>query len=172
MDPLDQLFACLAASPFRRRFHLNAKDRAYLERKGRGLILDHARAFIAERLAPAHPNDDGRQTPMRGHPVFVAQHATATCCRGCLQTWHGIARGRALTRTEQEHVVATIARWITEEALRGACPAPHPVLDLPPPPVTPKPARRRKTTPPSRCAATPDMFADYLTRVADGLDPR
>ncbi|WP_251023391.1 DUF4186 family protein [Streptomyces sp. ISL-10] len=29
-------------------------------------------------------------------PVFVAQHATATCCRTCLERWHVVPAGRAL----------------------------------------------------------------------------
>ena len=49
---------------------------------------------------------------MRGHPVFIAQHATATCCRGCLAKWHGIERGRTLTVQEQAHAVAAIGRWL------------------------------------------------------------
>lgn len=58
-------------------------------------------------------------TPMRGephgHPVFLAQHATATCCRGCLEKWHGIPQGRALTTQEQEYVVSVIMKWIQKE---------------------------------------------------------
>ncbi|MGV9305492.1 DUF4186 family protein [Nonomuraea sp. NPDC003727] len=53
--------------------------------------------LIARRLVPAEPYKDGEQTPCRGHPVFVAQHATATCCRTCLHRWHDIPRGRELT---------------------------------------------------------------------------
>jgi hypothetical protein len=72
--------------------------------------------FVAKRLAPAHPKNDGKQTPMRGHPVFVAQHATATCCRSCLAKFHDIAAERALTEMEQTHVVAAIARWLDVQA--------------------------------------------------------
>ncbi len=68
------------------------------------------------RLASSTPVNDGKQTPWRGHPVFVAQHATATCCRGCLAKLHQIDRGRELTPEEQEYIVATIARWLSEEA--------------------------------------------------------
>lgn len=159
MTPLDRLFACLAASPFRQRFHLSAKDAAYLQRKGPMILAEHARRFIGERLAPAHPENDGKQTPMRGHPVFVAQHATATCCRGCLETWHGIAKGRALTAQQQEHAVAAILRWLELEA--AALPdavEPQPTLALAPV-LEAKPARRRKPSGPPRCAATLDMFA-------------
>jgi len=114
---LDELFTALGRSAFRRRFALGAKERQYLAAKGRATVLDHARDFIAQRLAPAAPARDGKQTPMRGHPVFVAQHATATCCRGCLAKWHGIAAGRALSAEEQAHAVAAIARWIDSQAV-------------------------------------------------------
>lgn len=75
----------------------------------------HAAEIIAERLAPAEPRNDGRQTPYRNHPVFVAQHATATCCRSCLETWHGIAKGHQLDRGERTYVVEVIGRWIDRE---------------------------------------------------------
>jgi hypothetical protein len=119
MRGLDDLFAALAGSRFRRKFALGPKDREYLEKKGLPTVLEHARELIARRLAPAAPANDGRQTPFRGHPVFVAQHATATCCRGCLAKWHGIAKGRPLDAEEQAHVVAAIGRWL--EAQRD-CP--------------------------------------------------
>jgi hypothetical protein len=113
MRDLDSVFAALARSPFRARFRLNEKDRAYLDSRGIDVVREHARDFVAKRLAPAQPLNDGKQTPMRGHPVFVAQHATATCCRSCLAKWHGIAAGRALTPEEQAHVVRAIERWLT-----------------------------------------------------------
>ena len=57
-----------------------------------------------------------RMTPMRGHPVFVAQHATATCCRSCLAKWHGIPAGKVLDQTETSHVLAAIERWLRANA--------------------------------------------------------
>ena len=109
---MDEVFAALRRSPFRQRFRLGAQERTYLEAKGLRQVLDHAAVFIAQRLAPAAPRNDGKQTPWRGHPVFVAQHATATCCRTCLAKWHRIPKGRALTPDEQRHVVAAISRWL------------------------------------------------------------
>lgn len=105
----------LATSAFRRRFRLGAKERAYADQKGRAVIAAHAADFVAARLAPAAPAKDGRQTPMRGHPVFVAQHATATCCRGCLAKWHGLPAGRALTAAERKAVARLILAWIDAE---------------------------------------------------------
>ncbi len=109
---LDEVFARLANSAFRRRFRLAARERDYLRARGKETVLMHARAFVAQRLAPARPANDGKQTPFRGHPVFVAQHATATCCRGCLSKWHGIPAGRPLTSDEQGHAAAAIGRWL------------------------------------------------------------
>jgi hypothetical protein len=113
MRDLDDIFPKLAASPFRSKFRLNPKDRSYLDERGIAVVRTHARDFIAKRLAPAEPANDGRQTPMRGHPVFVAQHATATCCRSCLAKWHGIPAGHELTPDEQAHIVSGIERWLT-----------------------------------------------------------
>jgi Domain of unknown function (DUF4186) len=112
MLDLDTIFSRLGDSRFRTQFKLGSKERTYLAERGLPTVLDHARDFIARRLAPAEPLNDGRQTPMRGHPVFIAQHATATCCRSCLQKWHGIKAGRPLSDAEQEHVVAAIGRWL------------------------------------------------------------
>jgi hypothetical protein len=109
---IDAIFAGLATSPFRRRFRLGAKDRAYLRHKGLAMILEHARDFVDKRLAAAEPTNDGKQTPFRGHPVFVAQHATATCCRGCLAKWHAIPSGRPLEALEKAHIVAVLERWL------------------------------------------------------------
>jgi hypothetical protein len=109
---IDDIFARLPTSAFRQRFRLGPKDRAYLGRRGLPVILDHARDFIEKRLAAAEPMNDGKQTPFRGHPVFVAQHATATCCRGCLAKWHGIPRGRPLDEREKAHILAVLERWL------------------------------------------------------------
>ncbi|MCB5185701.1 DUF4186 domain-containing protein [Methylobacillus gramineus] len=112
MRTLDALFLALEASKFRSSFKLASKDRDYLHSKGLPVVTDHARDFVAKRLAPADIANDGKQTPFRGHPVFVAQHATACCCRGCLEQWHQIPHGRALSMIEQEYVVNVIAHWL------------------------------------------------------------
>jgi hypothetical protein len=120
MRDLDDLFRALAGSAFRAGFRLGPGDRAYLLAKGVPAVVGHARDFVAARLAPASPAKDGKQTPFRGHPAFVAQHATATCCRGCLEKWHRVPRGRPLTAAEQEHVAAAIERWLRAEVERAA----------------------------------------------------
>ena len=106
----------LSKSRFRSRFRLSKADRAYIARVGWDAIAAHSRKIVGERLAPAEPRNDGRQTPMRGHPVFIAQHATATCCRGCLAKWHAILAGRALSAEEVEFVVSVHLAWLREAA--------------------------------------------------------
>lgn len=112
---LTPLFERLARSDFRRRFHLSPSDRAYIGQKGTDTIRRHAADFVRTRLAPARIPNDGHQTPMRGHPVFVAQHATACCCRGCFEKWHHIPAGRPLTSEEQDYAVRVLMKWILKE---------------------------------------------------------
>jgi hypothetical protein len=119
MRDLNELFDALGRSAFRRRFRLGAKERAYAAEHGMETIREHARCFIMERLGPALPVNDGKQTPMRNHPVFIAQHATATCCRTCLERWHGINKGRALIEEEITYIIQVISKWIEKEMTNG-----------------------------------------------------
>jgi hypothetical protein len=106
------LFNRLGLSAFRKKFRLSKEDRTYIASKGLSVIKSHAADFIANRIAPAVPRNDGKQTPMHGHPVFTAQHATATCCRGCIAKWHGIGQARPLTTQEQQYLVDVVMAWI------------------------------------------------------------
>lgn len=112
---MDDLFLRLSRSAFRQRFALGPKEFSYLNQKGVDVIKQHAADFVAQRLAPAEPRNDGKQTPMRGHPVFIAQHATATCCRGCLTKWHGIAAHHALSQQQQDYIVRVMMGWLKRE---------------------------------------------------------
>lgn len=116
MRNIDELFKALTKSAFRRSFRLRGSDLTYLHDKGLPVVMAHAEDFIAKRLAPAYISNDGKQTPFRGHPVFVAQHATATCCRGCLEKWHGIPAGRQLDHEECHHILQVLEKWLTENA--------------------------------------------------------
>ena len=107
-------------SPFRMRFHLRGREREYAAVKGREIIEQHAYEFVKKRLAPAEPANDGKQTPMKGHPVFIAQHATACCCRSCLMKWHGIGKGKPLNDEEIGYIASVIMRWIDME-MNGNC---------------------------------------------------
>jgi hypothetical protein len=132
MRDFESVFHALSKSAFRRRFHLGTQERVYLDAKGLPTILDHAHGFINTRLAPSQPPDDGRQTPLRGHPVFIAQHATATCCRSCLAKWHGIPAGHALDEQERKYVMAVLEHWLKSESLRAAKKKYMPAVDTAP----------------------------------------
>ena len=115
LQDIDRRIDALARQPFRARFHLRGRERAEVQLRGMTTIRKHAGEVLAKRVAPAEPAKDGRQTPYRGHPVFVAQHATATCCRTCLERWHRIPKGHALTADEQAYAVDVICRWIERD---------------------------------------------------------
>ena len=102
----------LSKSKFRSSFKLKDKDKKYINEKEIEKIKEHAYDFILKRLSPSYIPNDGKQTPMKGHPVFIAQHATATCCRSCLYKWHHIEKNRELTKVEVEYIVSLIMEWI------------------------------------------------------------
>ena len=105
----------LSKSKFRSSFHLKEKDVLYIKKVGMDTIIKHAYDFINDRLAKKEILNDGKQTPMKGHPVFIAQHATATCCRGCLYKWHHISKDKELSKNEVNYIVSIITAWILNE---------------------------------------------------------
>ena len=109
---VDEKLDKLSKSKFRSSFVLRKREKSYLEEKGLEKIEEHAFSFIRDRLGSKDLVNDGKQTPMRGHPVFVAQHATATCCRGCLSKWHHIGKEKNLSDKEVRFIVALIMEWI------------------------------------------------------------
>ena len=112
---MNQLFERLANSKFRSSFHLKRRELSYFNEKGLDTIMEHAKNLLQTRLFAADIPNDGKQTPMKNHPVFIAQHATGCCCRGCLEKWHAIPKGRELTPDEQQYVLAVIREWLVRE---------------------------------------------------------
>lgn len=117
---LDSLFERLSKSKFRSKFHLSEKDREYIKKNGLDTVRSHAYDFIKTRLAPSVILNDGKQTPFKGHPVFIAQHATGTCCRGCLYKWYGIPSGKDLSEEEINYVVDIIMEWINRDMKKNS----------------------------------------------------
>lgn len=111
-ERIAEVLDALSRIPFRRKFALRDRELAHLQTWGIEKVMKDARTLITARVAPAAPRNDGRQTPWRNHPVFVAQHATATCCRGCLEKMHGIPKGRELTAEEMDYVLGVIRAWM------------------------------------------------------------
>ena len=108
----------LSKSKFRSSFHLRKYMIEYIDEKGIDKIEEHAYDFINKNIKPKNIKNDGKQTPMKAHPVFIAQHATACCCRNCLEKWHHIPKGRELTAKEINYLVALIMEWIKRDYKR------------------------------------------------------
>lgn len=111
----NDIFIRLSKSEFRSKFKLKKKDIEYIKQKGLDTIKTHAKDFVSKRIAPAFIANDGKQTPMKNHPVFVAQHATATCCRQCINKWHKFPLNVALTQVQQDYIVDIIMEWIKRQ---------------------------------------------------------
>ena len=114
----DKLYS-LSKSKFRSSFHLRKYMIKYIDDKGIDKIREDAYFFIRNRISDISKYVDGKQTPMKGHPVFIAEHATATCCRGCLNKWYGIEKNRPLTEHEIDFCVELIMKWIEKEYKKG-----------------------------------------------------
>ena len=114
-EKIKNIFDKLSKSKFRSSFHLKDKDILYIEDKGIDKIRNHAYDFVTKRLADTSNVTDGKQTPMKGHPVFIAQHATGTCCKRCLEKWHYISKNKNLTDDDIKYVVDIIMSWIEKE---------------------------------------------------------
>ncbi len=115
MQSKEEALYKLSRSKFRSSFHLKEKEKNYVKEKGMDVIESHARDFVRNKLAPAYPKNDGKQTPMKGHPVFIAQHACACCCRGCLNKWYRVPMGVELTEVQQDKIVRLLMSWIESE---------------------------------------------------------
>ena len=115
MQAIEQALEKLEKSKFRSSFCLTKAERMYLQEKGIDVIRSHAEDFVKHKLAPADPVNDGKQTPMHGHPAFKAMHATACCCRDCLNKWYKVPQHRELTESDQQRIVNLLLAWIEHE---------------------------------------------------------
>ena len=115
----DEAFRRLATSKFRSSFRLTEAEKAYVKEKGPETIRRHTADFVRQKLAPAFPVNDGKQTPMRGHPVFKGMHATACCCRGCLNKWYRVPVGVPLSEELQGRIVDFLMAWIERQTDGG-----------------------------------------------------
>ena len=118
---IDNKLKELSKSKFRSSFHLRKYMISYIDEKGIDTIKSHAYDFINSRLKPKVILNDGKQTPMKGHPIFIAQHACSWCCRGCLEKWHHIEKGRELKDEEINYIVALLMEWIKREYNNYSC---------------------------------------------------
>lgn len=112
---IDEALKKLDKSDFRSSFHLNVSEKKYVAEKGMETVRNHAEEFVKNRLSPAIIPNDGKQTPMKGHPVFKAQHACACCCRGCLNKWYKVPAGISLDEKQQTKIVNLLMAWIEKE---------------------------------------------------------
>ena len=116
MNNIDYKLYSLSKSKFRSSFHLNKKMKEYVKEKGLVKIKKDAYEIINKRIKPSEILNDGKQTPMKQvHPVFIAQHACACCCRGCLFKWHNIEKGKELNQNELDYIVELLMKWIIKE---------------------------------------------------------
>lgn len=114
-NKINNMLYKLSKSKFRSSFHLRKYMIEYIDEKGIDKIKEHTISFITEKLADKNPKNDGKQTPTKNHPTFIAMHACACCCRGCLEKWHNIPKGKELSREEKNYIYILLMTWIKRE---------------------------------------------------------
>ena len=135
LTDVDYTFLALKHEMIRHHFfHKTIDERAkrHAHRKGRKALKMDVRRRLQKCLAPECPARDGRQTPHAGNAIYYGQHATATCCRTCLEYWHGIPKGRMLTDAECRYCAELIDRFL-DEWLPNLAESPQNVPNLPAP---------------------------------------
>lgn len=116
MQNINVMLDSLAKSKFRGSFKLNKNMISYVNEKGLDKITKDAYEIVLKRIAIYNPLKDGKQTPMKQvHPVFIAQHATGTCCRVCLLKIHNVTKERDLNDEEINFIVMLIMTWIKNQ---------------------------------------------------------
>ncbi len=112
---LNKKLSQLKTSKFRSSFHLRKYMLKYIDEKGLDIIEKHCDEFINNNLKIYNEEKDGHQTPTKNHPVFIAQHATATCCRECIEKWYHIPKEKELNESEIKCIKAIIMEWIKSD---------------------------------------------------------
>ena len=115
-DDIEHTFASLRKEWIRHQFWHRPLDQwalNYARRKGRSGLHEALAHRLRKCIAVKTPRD-GRQTPWERNPIYYAQHATACCCRRCIEYWHGIPFDRDLTDEELAYFVRLCTLYLNE----------------------------------------------------------
>lgn len=117
--PFDSPLLQCSKSQYRSSLRLSSEEENYCRSKGHDTIRREAFDIIRKNIAPSYIKNDGQQTPDSGHPVYVSQHATATCCRKCLSKYYYIPDDRKLTETEVNFIVDLNMEYLRRYLING-----------------------------------------------------
>ena len=93
---------------------IDQKADEHARRKGRLALRVAARTRVLNSVGSASPSRDGQQTPFSGNVLYYAQHATACCCRSCIEYWHAIPRGQALDQAQIDYFADLIMTYVEQ----------------------------------------------------------
>jgi uncharacterized protein DUF4186 len=117
---VENTFAMLKLEKVRHFFwHVPINQHAmnHARRKGRKGLRERVRKHLSTAIGPANPWHDGIQTPMEmeaPNAIPYGQHATATCCRKCVEYWHGIPRGKIICEQDLIYLAELVCRFLEE----------------------------------------------------------
>jgi hypothetical protein len=86
------------------------------KKKSRSEIREEAKTLLSRRVGKLNTFIDGRQTPLgKENIVNYAQHATATCCRKCMDAWYKIPKENELTEVQLEFCTDLVMSFVDEK---------------------------------------------------------
>jgi hypothetical protein len=116
LGDLEHTFECLSKEWIRHHFWHRPFDQHAINHARRKGMLAFRTGEAAKRIRQSvgktrHPME-GKQTPFEKNVLFYAQHATAACCRKCIEYWHGIPTGRPLADDEVSYLAQLALRYV------------------------------------------------------------
>jgi hypothetical protein len=91
---------------------IDPKAETLAYRTGLTRLRADAESVIRKSVGPHQHPAQGRQTKWDGNIIYYGQHATACCCRRCIEVWHGIPRNRDLTEDEVRYFIELLCVYM------------------------------------------------------------
>ena len=99
----------------------NLKIPLYMEKKAAKLTIDEMRSKVIKILSNKINKKrseifrDSTQTPKGKDIIYLAQHATGTCCRRCIEEWYGINKEEIMNEEQINFLTEIIMTYINEK---------------------------------------------------------
>lgn len=117
LDDVENTFEALKYEFIRHHYwHKPFDEKAinYALKKGKIELLKTVEQRIRSSVKAPADAFDGRRTKWEGNPIHYGQHATATCCRKCIERWHDISRDVELTEKQIKYFTHLVVMFLEE----------------------------------------------------------
>ncbi|MBN8674283.1 MAG: DUF4186 family protein [Chitinophagales bacterium] len=87
----------------------------FAQKRGKRKLRERARKILQQKIGKAINFREGYQTAKTGREIIhYAMHATATCCRPCMEYWHNIPMGTDLTNGQLDYATDLVMLFVED----------------------------------------------------------